>query len=63
MRITKLDQRWGAAYEEAQPYKITHGDHEIEVYVSENHTLMIELPPQCRIVALQNGKLQIEVEG
>ena len=41
MKIIKLGLDWGAAYEEATPIRITHGDSVIEVYVSENHQLVV----------------------
>lgn len=42
MKITKLGIEWGAAYEEATPIRITHGDSVIEVYVSERHQLVVQ---------------------
>ena len=42
MKITKLGLDWGAAYEEATPIRITHGDSVIEVYASENHRLVVQ---------------------
>ena len=42
MKITKLGLDWGAAYEEATPIRITHGDSVIEVYVSEKHQLVVQ---------------------
>ena len=42
MKIIKLGLDWGAAYEEATPIRITHGDSVIEVYVSEKHQLVVQ---------------------
>ena len=35
MKVQKLGIEWGAAFEEAQPVRITHGDAELIVFVSE----------------------------
>ena len=49
MKITKLGLSWGAAYEEAQPIKVSHGTQEIEIFVSEAGQLKIKIADDINI--------------
>lgn len=40
--IKKLGLEWGAAFEEATPVQITHGEAEILVYVTEGNDLCVQ---------------------
>ena len=42
MKITKLGLEWGAAYEEATPVQITHGDAIVIILVSEGGDLVVQ---------------------
>ena len=42
MKITKLKEDWGPAWQEAQPIRITHGDACIIVFVTETGDLRIK---------------------
>lgn len=42
MKVKKLGLEWGAAFEEATPVQITHGEAEIIVYVTEGGDLCVQ---------------------
>ena len=42
MKVKKLGLEWGAAFEEATPVQITHGEAEIIVYVTEGGELCVQ---------------------
>lgn len=56
MKIEALGIEWGAAYEEAQPKRISHFGREVEVFVDENHNLVVVLPPGTHVtLGSRNG--------
>ena len=64
MKVTKLGLEWGAAFEEATPIRITHGEHCIEVFVSENHTLIVQAyHAQARSFTARDGRTGLEIEA
>lgn len=42
MKVRKLGVEWGAAFEKAQPVRITHGDANLIVFVSEKGDLIVQ---------------------
>ena len=44
MKFKRLGIEWGAAYAEAEATRITHGDAEIEIFVSEKNELIVSMP-------------------
>lgn len=49
LQLKRLGIGWGAAYEEAQPTKLTLGQVEVTAFVSESYDLVLELPPCATI--------------
>jgi len=64
MKVTRLGLEWGAAFEEATPIRITHGEHCIEVFVSERHTLIVRAYyATAQIFTDREGRTGLEIEA
>lgn len=55
MKVKKLGLEWGAAHEEAQPVKVSHGTQEIEIFVSEAGQLVIKIAEDVKVKRTASG--------
>ena len=61
MKLKLLGLEWGAAYEEAQPVQITHGQAEVVVYVTEKGDLCVHTVRSECIVRSHSGGSDLEM--
>ena len=55
LKMQKLGIEWGAAYEEAQPHKITTSNSDCVIFESEKGRLIIETTCSVKITKTSNG--------
>lgn len=63
MKVKKLGLDWGAAYEEAEPIRISHGDVEITVFVSESGDLIVEMPGSAAVTVFFDRRGEAGLEA
>lgn len=63
MKLKKLGIEWGAAFEEAQPHRITAADGEttVEVFQTETGDIAFEFTNNFLVQHTRDGKLRVVV--